>query len=42
MNDAAMRARSAAARRLDHPRLRIDADPLPAIGLESDRQDAGP
>ena len=27
--------------RLDHPRLRIDADDLPAIGRKADRQNAG-
>ena len=30
------------ARCLDHPRLRIDTDDLPAIGRKADRQDAGP
>ena len=30
------------ARRLDHPRLRIDADNLPAEGRKADRQDARP
>ncbi len=30
------------ARRLDHARLRVDADDLPAIGPEADREDARP
>jgi hypothetical protein len=42
MNLRAAPARSAAASRLDHARLRIDADDLPAIGREADRQNARP
>ena len=30
------------ARRLDHARLRVDADDLPAIRLEADRENARP